>query len=202
MKLIEIWGEDSVQALLEGSKRNKDVFNKISRKMEAAGYEKTAEQCNSKIRKLKLDYRKIKDTRKKTGTGRKDWKYFEEMDAVLGHKPATQPPVVVESGEAAATDCPGHKSGDEEEEESFVEGTGEPKCDESDSSRSRPETPVEMKKSKKRKRSVSDKSEKMESLVEKVLKIQSESEQHYLRLEEKMLELEEQRQKESHEFQL
>ena len=37
LKLIEIWGEDSIQAMLEGSKRNKDVFNKISRKMEATG---------------------------------------------------------------------------------------------------------------------------------------------------------------------
>ena len=36
----------------------------------------------------------------------------------------------------------------------------------------------------KRKRSVSDKAEKMESLVEKVMKMQSESEQHYLRLED------------------
>ena len=57
-------------------------------------------------------------------------------------------------------------------------------------------------KGKKRKRSVSDKAEKMESLVEKVMKMQSEGEQHYLRLEEKMLEIEEQRQKESREFQL
>ena len=31
--------------MLEGSKRNKDIFNKISRQMEAAGYEKTADQC-------------------------------------------------------------------------------------------------------------------------------------------------------------
>ena len=204
LKLIEIWGEDTIQAMLEGSKRNKDVFNKISRRMEAAGYEKTADQCNSKIRKLKLEYRKIKDTRKKTGTGRKDWKYFEEMDAILGHKPATQPPVVVESGEGAAASSdsprPSHKSG-EEDDEITPECLGDPKTDESESSRSCSETPVvEVKKGKKRKSS--DKGEKMESVLEKVMKMQSESEQHYLRLEEKMIEMEEQRQKESREFQL
>ena len=27
----------------------------------------------------------------------KCWKYFEAMDSILGHKPATQPPVLVES---------------------------------------------------------------------------------------------------------
>ena len=51
-----------------------------------------ADQCNSKIRKLKLEYRKIKDSRNKTGTGRKEWKFFDAMDAVLGHKPAIEPP--------------------------------------------------------------------------------------------------------------
>ena len=106
------------------------------------------------------------------------------MDAVLGHKPATQPPVVVESGEAAATDTP---AGDDEGE-NVAEDTAETKPDESDSSSSRSGTPVDIKtqpKAKKRKRWVSDKAEKMESVVENVMKMQSESEQHYLRLEEK-----------------
>ena len=56
----------------------------------------------TKIRKLKLEYRKIKDGRKKTGTGRKEWRFFDAIDDVLGHKPATQPPVV-ESGDTADT---------------------------------------------------------------------------------------------------
>ena len=38
MKLIELWSEDSIQAQLEGSKRNAIVFNKIVRDMEAAGF--------------------------------------------------------------------------------------------------------------------------------------------------------------------
>ena len=59
LKLIDIWGEDAIQAMLEVSKRNKDVFKKISN----AGYDKTADQCNSKIRMLKLEYRKIKECR-------------------------------------------------------------------------------------------------------------------------------------------
>ena len=38
IKLIELWSEDSIQAQLEGSKRNTIVFNKIARDMEAAGF--------------------------------------------------------------------------------------------------------------------------------------------------------------------
>ena len=66
--------------------------------MDAAGFAKTGQQCSGKIKKLRFDYRKIKDCRGKTGRGRKEWKFFEAMDAVLGHKPATCPPVVIESG--------------------------------------------------------------------------------------------------------
>ena len=65
-KLINIWGEDSIQVMLEGSKHNKKrCFNNISHHIEAAGYKKTADQCDSKICKLKVEYRKIKDARKK-----------------------------------------------------------------------------------------------------------------------------------------
>ena len=43
IKLIELWSEDSIQAQLEGSKRNTFiVFNKIARDMEAAGFGKPA----------------------------------------------------------------------------------------------------------------------------------------------------------------
>ena len=38
--LIQIWSEDSTQAMLEDSRRNKDVYRKISQEMEAAGFKK------------------------------------------------------------------------------------------------------------------------------------------------------------------
>ena len=79
--------------MLEGCKRNRDIFNKVACEMQAAGYHKTSEQCNSKIRKLKLEYRKLKDDRNKNGRSRKTWMFFEAMDSVLDHKPVTQPPV-------------------------------------------------------------------------------------------------------------
>ena len=33
IKLIEIWSEDAIQAMLEGSRRNKEVFAKVSKEM-------------------------------------------------------------------------------------------------------------------------------------------------------------------------
>ena len=58
MFFIELWGEDSVQAQLEGARHNKPVYERIAEELAKSGSNKTAEQCNSKIKKLKLDYRK------------------------------------------------------------------------------------------------------------------------------------------------
>ena len=99
LKLISVWGEDAIQGMLEGCRRNKECFEKIAKEMNAAGHQRSAEQCSSKIKKLKYEYRKIKDKHGKTGEGRKNWKFLEAVDDVLGHKPATQPPLVVESGD-------------------------------------------------------------------------------------------------------
>ena len=71
--------------------------------MEAAEYKKSREQCSSKIKKLRFEYKKIKDEKGKTGEGWKEWKYFEVIDKVLGHKPTTQPPVLVESVATTST---------------------------------------------------------------------------------------------------
>ena len=97
-KLIEVWGDDSVQAQLNGCKRNQHVFSKISSELLEAGYERSAAQCRDKIKKLKGEYRKIKDKRNRSGEGRySEWEYFDAIDNVLGHRPATKPPVVTES---------------------------------------------------------------------------------------------------------
>ena len=50
LKLIGVWGKEGIQAMLEGSRRNRDVFTKISRELEEVGYSKTAERCSSELR--------------------------------------------------------------------------------------------------------------------------------------------------------
>ena len=62
--LIDIWADKEVQTPLESAKRNKPIFEKIVKGMSKAGYDKTAEQCREKIKKLKLKYNKIHWARK------------------------------------------------------------------------------------------------------------------------------------------
>ena len=84
LKLIELWGDEAVQALLEGSTRNRHVYDRISREMGEAGYQRTWSQCRDKIKKLKSEYRKVKDNNDETGKRRKAWKFYDKVDDIIG----------------------------------------------------------------------------------------------------------------------
>ena len=48
------------------------------------------------MKKLKADYRKIRDKCNTMGECQyPEWEFYDAMDAILGHQPTTQPPVVV-----------------------------------------------------------------------------------------------------------
>ena len=66
-KLIEIWGDATVQEQLEGCKKNHEVYEKIAKLMCEEGYDRTWIQCRDKIKKLKVDYRRVRDKNKQTG---------------------------------------------------------------------------------------------------------------------------------------
>ena len=61
---------------------------------------------SQKGKKLKKEYRKIKDKLNETGQGRNEevqWVYFDAMDQILGHKPTTVPEMVIDSLALAQT---------------------------------------------------------------------------------------------------
>ena len=80
----------------------------------------TRQLTSATARKLKLKCRKIKDGTNKTGAGRKEWRFFEAMDAILGHKPATEPPVV----ESQAGAEPNTSTAEDNTEDDMDEDTG------------------------------------------------------------------------------
>lgn len=115
--LIDIWADEEIQALLESARRNKHVFERIAKEMSKAGYNKTAEQCRDKIKKLKIKYRKIKDVQQTSGAGRQDWPFFDDMDAVLGTRHATEPPITIDTTTVQKDDTPDKPEVDGKEEE-------------------------------------------------------------------------------------
>ena len=46
----------------------------------------------------------MKDHNGQTGRGRKTCKYYKELDDILGHRPASLPPVLLDTG-ATNTNC-------------------------------------------------------------------------------------------------
>ena len=88
MKKSSSWGEDSIQVQFETCKRNKWVYEKIATQMKEAGYDRSADQCREKAKKVKGEYRKIKDKEGKIGTGRK---FFDVL------RPSTKPAITVDT---------------------------------------------------------------------------------------------------------
>ena len=137
LQLISLWGEEGVQEQLEGSKRNKHVYTKISLALAKKNINKDCSQCQAKIKKLKLDYRKAKDKNGKTGRGRTMWKYFEALDPILGNKPASKPPVVIDtSGPEKVVEDETENSEDDDDSESTSDLSGRSQTSSSSSSSS------------------------------------------------------------------
>ena len=220
-KLIELWGEDTIQVQLEGCKRNKDVYLNISKQMNEAGYEKTADQCRDKAKKLKTTYRKIKDKHGKTGEGRKRWVFLEAMDTVLGDKPSTRPAFLIDTLEPIPEQEPQQDTSPPSSEfvDSVLEAVSSPNSSiketahtsdstGDDGSRSTVLPTVEKRRVKKRSRE--EQLEKtMKEVLDYMIKAQEASDSKFagleekrMKLEEKLIESEERQRHEDREFQV
>ncbi|XP_030056671.1 1-aminocyclopropane-1-carboxylate synthase-like protein 1 isoform X1 [Microcaecilia unicolor] len=87
VELLQLWADDSVQMELESCLRNQHVFNRIAEVLREKGIHRTGDQCREKIKKMKLEYRRIKDNHK-TLRGGRTWKFFDVMDRVLTNRPS------------------------------------------------------------------------------------------------------------------
>ena len=66
-RLIQVWSEEGIQEQLEGAKRNKHVYEQLAEDLIIYGIEKTGEQCRTKVKKLRQEYKKLADKHKETG---------------------------------------------------------------------------------------------------------------------------------------
>uniref|UniRef100_A0A3P8XEC9 1-aminocyclopropane-1-carboxylate synthase-like protein 1 n=1 Tax=Esox lucius TaxID=8010 RepID=A0A3P8XEC9_ESOLU len=86
-ELLQLWSDESVQLELESCLRNQHVFNRIADVLREKGIYRTGDQCREKIKKMKLEYRRIKDNHRMVRGGR-SWKFYDVMDRVLTNRPA------------------------------------------------------------------------------------------------------------------
>ena len=74
--LLDLWGDEAVQALLDGCTRNCHVYERISGYVQKGGYKGTWSQRRDKLKMLRKEYKKLKDYHEETGRKRKKWRFF------------------------------------------------------------------------------------------------------------------------------
>jgi hypothetical protein len=78
-RLFDYWAEN-LQAYKTGKRL--DFFKGLADVLKT----KTAVQCRSKVAKLNAEYGAIKRGNNESGAGPKQWKHFEKMDGLFGHR--------------------------------------------------------------------------------------------------------------------
>ncbi|XP_065592265.1 bifunctional phosphoribosylaminoimidazole carboxylase/phosphoribosylaminoimidazole succinocarboxamide synthetase [Cyrtonyx montezumae] len=82
--LIHIWSDKNIQQQLEGTVRNKRIFEQVAARLQKFGIDRDWKQCRTKYKNLKHEYKSIKNGQDSGSTSR-SMKFFNELDAILGH---------------------------------------------------------------------------------------------------------------------
>ena len=78
-RLFDYW-EEHLQAYKTGKKQ--DFFKGLADALKA----KTVVQCRNKVGKLNAEYESAKKENNQSGGAARQWKYFEKMDGMFGHR--------------------------------------------------------------------------------------------------------------------
>ncbi|XP_023121890.1 uncharacterized protein zgc:113263 [Amphiprion ocellaris] len=95
--LLESWGDPQVQQCLRRYPHNGHIFTEISEKLSANGYTRSAEQCHTRIKRLKASYRHCQDNMCASGTVRVDFKFYDLLEQILDKQPSTSSAVITDS---------------------------------------------------------------------------------------------------------
>uniref|UniRef100_A0A671WA51 ATP-dependent (S)-NAD(P)H-hydrate dehydratase n=1 Tax=Sparus aurata TaxID=8175 RepID=A0A671WA51_SPAAU len=124
--LLNIWGEQDIQAALDGNFRNSFVYRDVSRRLGAMGFERTPEQCRVRIKSLKRQYLLAKEGNlRNNGQYHKICKFYDTMERILSNRPALDPQEFIESGAGAEEAVDGLEEDGEDAQDVYSESTGE-----------------------------------------------------------------------------
>ncbi|XP_061663913.1 uncharacterized protein zgc:113263 [Syngnathoides biaculeatus] len=94
--LLELWGESQIQQSTKGFPPNVHIFSEISEKLSVHGFTRTAEQCHTRIKRLKTNYWACRDSMSSSGTEKLNFKFFDLMEQILDKRPSTSAAVVTD----------------------------------------------------------------------------------------------------------
>lgn len=124
--LLNIWGEQDIQAALDGNFRNSFVYRDVSRRLGAMGFERTPEQCRVRIKSLKRQYLLAKEGNlRNNGQYHKICKFYDTMERILSNRPALDPQELIDSGVGGEEAGDGLEEDGEDAQDAYSESTGE-----------------------------------------------------------------------------
>ncbi|XP_034728796.1 uncharacterized protein LOC117945421 [Etheostoma cragini] len=86
--LLCAWSDERIQKSLAENLRNRHVFKHLSARMSEMGFSRSPHQCRLRVKTLKANYGRAKLQRSIGSSQPCTFKYFAEMDAVLGRRSA------------------------------------------------------------------------------------------------------------------
>ncbi|XP_034775041.2 uncharacterized protein LOC117971144 isoform X3 [Acipenser ruthenus] len=105
--LISVWGQERFQAELSETFRNIQVFERIAAALRRMGVQRSAVQCRGKIKKLKQEHKRCKESLARGGSEHRAFQHYQQLERVLNRRRAPREPAGVQ----------GRGPGAEEEEE-------------------------------------------------------------------------------------
>lgn len=102
--LLEIWADPNIQSQLDTTHKNSKVYGQVCDLLEARGYPRTIDQCRDKVKKLRIQYLRVRDSLRKSGSaGEKEekdkdrFRWYDAVDQIIGLKPSVQSRVLESS---------------------------------------------------------------------------------------------------------
>ena len=90
--LLEMWGDEKIQSEQDGAKRK----HPFASELHSRGYTRDGEQI-----KTKLQGQHTEEYNNKSWNEKKTDLFYEELEAILGHRPASTPPDALGGGLSA-----------------------------------------------------------------------------------------------------
>ena len=118
--LLKIWGTERVQGLLRTARRNKHIYEIVSRELSKVGIERKWKQCRDRVKNLLAKYRKTKDINSKSGEGTATCPFYDVIDAIVGSRPISAPQLVLQSANDDEVQAPQLSYTQEEDEQQSI----------------------------------------------------------------------------------
>ncbi|XP_054834026.1 myb/SANT-like DNA-binding domain-containing protein 7 [Eublepharis macularius] len=97
LDLLSFWGEEKIQDALKKSHRNIDYFERIAVQMASQGHKRSATECRSKTKTMRLEYKKVVAHNGISGNAPITCPYYRELNSILRGDASVKPRRVARS---------------------------------------------------------------------------------------------------------